>query len=54
MVEQKEELLQKIRGKDISMIFQEPSAALDPVYTIGDQIAEEYYIIEKWRCIREP
>ncbi len=40
MVEQKEEILQKIRGKDISMIFQEPSAALDPVYTVGDQIAE--------------
>ncbi|RJS83947.1 ABC transporter ATP-binding protein, partial [Candidatus Bathyarchaeota archaeon] len=40
MVQQKEEDLQKIRGKDISMIFQEPSAALDPVYTVSDQIAE--------------
>ena len=29
-----------IRGKDISMIFQDPLSALDPVYTIGDQIEE--------------
>jgi peptide/nickel transport system ATP-binding protein len=32
--------LAKLRGGQISMIFQEPMAALDPVYTIGDQIAE--------------
>ena len=32
--------LAKVRGRDISMIFQEPMAALDPVYTIGQQIAE--------------
>lgn len=29
-----------IRGDDIAMIFQEPMTALNPVYTIGDQIAE--------------
>jgi peptide/nickel transport system ATP-binding protein len=29
-----------MRGSTISMIFQEPMTALDPVYTIGDQIAE--------------
>lgn len=28
------------RGGDVSMVFQEPALALDPVYTIGDQIAE--------------
>ena len=32
--------LAKLRGSAISMIFQEPMAALDPVYTIGEQIAE--------------
>jgi peptide/nickel transport system ATP-binding protein len=32
--------LEKYRGGIVSMIFQEPMLALDPVYTIGDQIAE--------------
>ena len=32
--------MRKIRGKDISMIFQEPMTSLNPVYTIGDQITE--------------
>jgi len=35
-----EEEMRKIRGKGISMIFQEPMTALNPVYTIGDQILE--------------
>jgi len=32
--------MRSLRGSRISMIFQEPSAALNPVFTIGDQIAE--------------
>lgn len=32
--------LRKVRGGDISMIFQEPMTSLNPAYTIGDQIAE--------------
>lgn len=32
--------LRKIRGSDIAMIFQEPATSLNPVYTIGWQIAE--------------
>lgn len=32
--------LRKLRGDRIAMIFQEPMSALDPVFTIGDQIAE--------------
>lgn len=32
--------MRKIRGSRISMIFQDPSSALNPVYTIGDQIFE--------------
>jgi oligopeptide/dipeptide ABC transporter ATP-binding protein len=30
----------RVRGAEISLIFQEPMTALNPVYTIGDQIAE--------------
>ncbi len=36
--------LRKIRGNRIAMIFQEPMTALNPVYTIGDQVAEAYRI----------
>ena len=32
--------MQKIRGNQISMVFQEPLTSLNPVFTIGDQIGE--------------
>lgn len=32
--------MNRYRGKDISMIFQEPMTSLNPVFTIGDQISE--------------
>ncbi|WP_334546149.1 ABC transporter ATP-binding protein [Rhizobium leguminosarum] len=35
-----EESMRGIRGDDIGMIFQEPMSSLNPVFTIGDQIAE--------------
>lgn len=37
-----QEELRRIRGNEISMVFQEPSEALNPVYTIGDQVAEAF------------
>ncbi len=40
LVQKSESQMRKIRGNDISMIFQEPMTSLNPVYTVGDQIAE--------------
>lgn len=36
----KEQEFRKIRGKDVSMIFQEPSSYLNPVFTAGSQVLE--------------
>ena len=33
--------MRQIRGKDMAMIFQEPLTSLNPVFTVGDQIAEQ-------------
>ncbi|MCK2169031.1 ABC transporter ATP-binding protein [Thalassospira xiamenensis] len=38
--------MRRIRGKDIAMIFQEPMTSLNPVFTIGDQIAESLMLHE--------
>src|SRR5207237_7721888 len=35
-----EERMREIRGDDIAMIFQDPMTSLNPVYTVGEQIAE--------------
>lgn len=35
----------RVRGKDISMIFQEPMTSLNPVFTVGYQIEEVVYLI---------
>lgn len=39
--------MQKIRGNNISMVFQDPLSSLDPVYTIGSQIAQVLKIHKK-------
>ena len=36
--------LSRVRGNEISMIFQEPMTSLNPVLTVGDQIAEVIYL----------
>jgi peptide/nickel transport system ATP-binding protein len=40
LVELPEREMRKIRGAEIALIFQEPMTALNPVFTIGDQIRE--------------
>ncbi len=47
LLELDKEGIRKIRGKRISMIFQEPVASLNPVFTVGSQIAEVYRVHEK-------
>ncbi|MEM4311307.1 MAG: ABC transporter ATP-binding protein [Nitrososphaerales archaeon] len=42
-----DEEMRKVRGKKISMIFQDPTAALNPVYKVGEQIAEILQLHEK-------
>jgi peptide/nickel transport system ATP-binding protein len=39
--------MQKIRSKEIAIVFQEPMTSLNPVYTVGDQIAEVIRLHEK-------
>ncbi|GAH78751.1 unnamed protein product, partial [marine sediment metagenome] len=40
LLKKRPEEMRKIRGNDVSMIFQEPMTSLNPVYTIGEQISE--------------
>ena len=39
--------IRKIRGNEISMIFQEPMTSLNPVFTCGDQVAESIILHQK-------
>ncbi len=42
-----EDEMRKIRGNEISMIFQEPMTSLNPVYTVGNQIIEAVMLHQK-------
>ena len=44
--------MRRLRGKDISMIFQEPMASLSPVYTIGAQMMEAVIVHQEKRIKR--
>ncbi|MBM7570365.1 ABC transporter ATP-binding protein [Aquibacillus albus] len=47
LTEKSQKQMSKIRGNDISMIFQEPMTSLNPVHTVGKQIAEVVQLHEK-------
>jgi len=47
LLELDEEEMQKIRGRRIAMIFQEPMTSLNPVFTIEEQIEEAILVHEK-------
>ena len=47
VLEQSEHEMEKIRGNTVSMIFQDPMSALNPVMSVGEQIAEVVKIHEK-------
>ena len=40
ILKKSEPSLRRLRGKDVAMIFQEPMTALNPLFTVGNQIAE--------------
>jgi len=44
LLEKSKSRMRKIRGKEISMIFQEPMSALDPTMTVGNQVMEIFKI----------
>ena len=48
LLKKTEKEMQNIRGNKISMIFQEPMTALNPVYSVGYQIAEVILLHESF------
>src|ERR1700753_1028436 len=46
LLQQTPQQMQRIRGRQIAMIFQEPMSSLDPVYTCGAQVTEAIRVHE--------
>ena len=40
----REEQLEKFRGTELAMIFQEPMTSLNPIYRVGEQVAEAFWV----------
>ena len=47
-----EKNLLQIRGEEVSMIFQEPSSALNPVYTVNEQVSEAFLAHRKKELVK--
>jgi peptide/nickel transport system ATP-binding protein len=47
LLQQTESYMRALRGDSISMIFQEPNAALNPIMSIGDQVSESFLFHRK-------
>ena len=47
LLQQSETIMKGLRGDKISMIFQEPNAALNPIMSIGEQVAESFLFHRK-------
>lgn len=58
LLEMDEEKIESVRGKEIGMIFQNPLDSLNPVYTVGGQVAEAIALdhvdrVEAWNRVIE-
>jgi peptide/nickel transport system ATP-binding protein len=53
LLKQSESYMEKLRGDQISMIFQEPNAALNPIMSIGDQVGESFLFHKKQEMCRK-
>jgi len=53
LLEKTEKEMQRVRGNEISMIFQEPMTALNPVFTVGEQIAEVLMLHEDFSDVQK-
>jgi len=53
LLQQSETYMKRLRGEKISMIFQEPNAALNPIMSIGEQVSESFLFHRKKEMCRK-